>query len=94
MVSLQCYKKRFGDIEIYPYFCFSKLKVMALFGFEQANVSIPTAKRLASRYYNKQSKTKAIESFRYILVNNRGVLVFSRRNKIMPNGEVIFGKWS
>ena len=66
---------------------------MELFGFLQSEVSIVTAKRLASRYYNKKGKIKPVEQFRYILVNNGGVLVFRRFNKIYPNGVVTFGKW-
>lgn len=54
------------------------------------NLSIIQAKRIASI---KLQTDKVCQIFTYKIDNNKK-LIFSRINKIYPNGEIIYGEWN
>lgn len=54
------------------------------------NLSIIQAKRIASI---KLRTDKVCQIFTYKIDNNKK-LIFSRINKIYPNGEIIYGEWN
>ena len=61
--------------------------------FYSEKTSLKEAKRQSSIHFNKPfEKISPVNEFNY--VTSSGTYVFTRINKIRPNGFVIFGKWN
>ena len=52
--------------------------------------SVTAAKAKATRHFNKIGHS-TVDQFEYR--TKSGIYVFHRRNKISPDGVVVFGKW-
>lgn len=62
--------------------------------FNEREVTVTNAKRLASRIYNMygtNTRFKPVDEFAYTTEN--GTYIFYRRNIIYPSGQVVLGQW-